>query len=500
MKLKSKTLLVLLLTIFITKQPLASARPTLEAAAQRAKETFHSKEWREVPDEALVRANRIKWNRIAKAALNLPDWVEFGLSQRTRFEFVSNNWRTGQRNADNTQLPLQSRVRLGINRGPYWVLFEGQDSRTHFAQAGDFAGREVANKFDILQLFGSATFKNVFDTELRTDLHFGRMTLELGAARLIGRNDFPNTTNNFDGGHLSIGNNKDWRVRAFLTAPVNRKNDELDDARNRTLFWGTAFESTQNKWASGEIYYLGLSDEFDRQSNRAKHLHTTGARIVKKDIRQRSDFESEQTGELDYDLEGAAQVGDRHGKDHFAWMAFARLAYTLNQPWIPRLAGEFVYASGTRNPDGDQSATFDRLFGLRRPDLGHTSLFGPFSHSNLIKVGWRLTALPRDDFRIFIKHHLNWLAEKRDALSGSALPGFSNLQDRTGSSGSFLGHDIELVGRYRIRETTDLEAGYQHWFKGSFFDGLTQLANRGGLPINGEKDTNYFFVQTTVRF
>lgn len=481
-------------------QPLASVGPTLEAAAQRAEAAFHSKAWREVPDQVLVRANRIKWTRLAKAALNLPDWVELGLSQRTRFEFVSNNWRAGQRNADNTQLPLQSRIRLGFNQGPYWILFEGQDSRTHFDQPGDFAGREVENKFDILQLFASATFKNVFGTGLRTDLHFGRMTLELGVARLIGRNDFPNTTNNFDGGHLSIGNDRDWRVRAFLTAPVNRENDELDDTRNRTLFWGTAFESTQNKWASGEVYYLGLSDEFDRRPNRAKHLHTSGARVFKKDIRRRSDFKSEQTGELDYDFEGATQVGDRRGKDHFAWMAFARLAYTFNQPWIPRLAGEFIYASGTKNPDGGRSATFDRLFGLRRPDLAQTSLFGPFSHSNLIKAGWRLTVRPRDNISIFFKHHLNWLAEKRDALSGSALPGFSNLQDRTGSSGSFLGHDIELAGRYRIQDNIDLEAGYQHWFKGGFFDGLTRLSNRGGLPEDGEKDTNYFFSQITVRF
>ncbi|MCB1937337.1 MAG: alginate export family protein [Nitrosomonas sp.] len=500
MKMNINAIFIITVALLVTLPTYASDSQTLQIAYKRAEKAFYDNNWREMPDETLIRANRIKWNRLAKAALNLPDWIEFSLSQRTRFEFVSNNWRAGQRNADNTQLPLQSRVRFGINRGPFWVLFEGQDSRTHFDQPGDFAGGVVENKFDILQLFGSATFNNAFNSGLRTDVHFGRMTLELGSARLLGRQVYPNATNAFDGVHLSIGNNKPWRVRSFLTAPVVRANNELDDTANRTLFWGTALESRHHEWLNGEIYYLGLSDERSRRPNSARHLHTTGVRLFKADIRKASDFKAGEHGAWDYDFEGATQVGDQRGKNHFAWMAFARVGYTLNVPWIPRLAGEYIYASGTRNPDGEQSATFDRLFGLRRPDLGQTSLFGPFGHSNLISTGWRLTLHPTNHFRFFIKHHLNWLAEKRDAFSRSALPGFLSLQDKSGSAGSFLGHDIEVVGHYKIRSNIDFEAGYQRWFKGGFFDGLTLLADRGGLPINGEKDSDYFFVQTTIKF
>lgn len=99
----------------------------------RFSKEYNSKDWKELPDEALIPASKIKWNRLAKAALNLPEWMEFSLSQRTRYESVSHPWRNGQSSSTDVQLPLQSRVRLGVNHGPFWLLFEGQDSRTHFA-------------------------------------------------------------------------------------------------------------------------------------------------------------------------------------------------------------------------------------------------------------------------------------------------------------------------------------------------------------------------------
>lgn len=482
----------------ITQPALAAEGSIIESAYDRAVTAYHSKEWKELPDEALIRSNRIKWNRVAKAALNLPDWVEFSLSQRTRYENVSNNWRAGQRDANNSQLPLQSRIHLGINQGPFWIMFEGQDSRTHFNEPGDFTGR-MTNTFDILQLFGSATFKNVFDTGLRTDLHVGRFTLEMGNARLIGRNNYPNTTNTFDGGHLAVGNDKDWRVRAFLTSPVIIDQTELDESSKKALFWGTAFESTQLSWLNGEVYYLGISDSIDPRPNRDRHFSTFGAHGYKKAVRKKSDFKDGEFGRWDYDLESMIQTGERRGKDHFAYAGFAKAGYTFNAPWIPQFLAEYVYASGSDDPDSDKSQTFDRLFGLRRPDLMQTSLYAPFTHSNLESAGWRFTVQPEDNIKVYFKHHANWLAEAKDAFQGSAVSG-SNLQDKTGSSGRWLGHDIELIGEYKFGSNLILSAGYSHWFKGDYFDRLAQLPNRGNLPQDGEKDTDYFFAQTELRF
>lgn len=469
----------------------------IESAYDRAEKAYFSKEWQELPDEVLIRSNRIRWNRLAKAALNLPDWMEFSLSQRTRYENVSNNWRNGQRDANNSQLPLQSRIHIGVNQGPFWLIFEGQDARTHFDQPGDFVGRQV-NKFDVLQLFGSATFKNLFDSALRTDIHVGRFTMDMGESRLIGRNNFPNTTNTFDGGHLALGNDKNWRVRTFFTEPVIIDDSAADGSSDKTLFWGAAFETKQLGWLNGEVYYLGISDSDDPNPNRHRHFSTFGAHGYKNAPKKKTDFKDDELGRWHYDFESAVQTGERRGKDHFAYMGFAKVGYTLNTAWIPQLTAEYAYASGSGDPSAKQSHTFDRLYGLRRGDLMQTSLYGPFGHSNLESVGWRIRFRPTDNVQFYFKHHANWLAEAKDALNGSAVTG-SNLQDKTGSSGRWLGHDIELIGQYSFGSNLILSAGYAHWFKGDYFERLAELPNRGGLPQGGEKESDYFFAQVELR-
>ncbi|MGR8932023.1 MAG: alginate export family protein [Gammaproteobacteria bacterium] len=495
---KQKAACVLALTGGVVPLAWSSEGEMFASVLDRAEKAYYSKEWQELPDEALVRSNRIKWNRLAKAALNLPDWMEFSLSQRVRYENVSNNWRNGQRDANNSQLPLQSRIRLGVNQGPFWLMFEGQDSRTHFNEPGDFVGRQV-NKFDVLQLFGSATFKNVFDSGLRTDFHVGRFTMDLGESRLIGRNNFPNTTNTFDGGHFALGNDKNWRIRAFLTAPVIIDDSAADGSSNKTLFWGSAFESKQLSWLNGEVYYLGLSDSDDPKPNRHRNFSTFGAHGYKNAPKKKADFKDGELGRWHYDFESTVQTGERRGKDHFAYMGFAKVGYTFNTAWLPQLTAEYAYASGSDDPNGTKSQTFDRLYGLRRGDFMQTSLYGPFGHSNLESVGWRITVRPADNIQVYFKHHANWLAEAKDALDGSAVTG-SNLQDKTGASGRWLGHDIELVGQYNLGSNAILSAGYSHWFKGDYFDRLAALPNRGGLPEDGEKDTDYFFAQAELRF
>jgi hypothetical protein len=466
-------------------------------SSERVAKEYNKKELKElaeVPDEVLVPANKIKWNRLAKAALNLPDWMEFSISQRTRYESVSHPWRNGQSDRTDEQLPLQSRVRLGVNHGPFWLMFEGQDSRSHFAGANDLATNMV-NKFDILQLFSSATFKNIYESGLRADAHVGRMTLQVGNSRLIGRNGFRNTTNAFDGGHLVIGNDKDWRVRTFLTSPVQIDPAQMDDSSTSRLFWGTVFESSQLAWLNGEAYYYGINDKKDPAKVRT--FSTFGFHgyqsPVKTNKLQKTDF-----GKIDYDFESALQTGKTSDKNLFAWMGQAEIGYTFNAPWFPRFDAEYLYASGSGNPNSNDSHTFDRLYGTRRTDMMVTGIFGPFFRSNIESAGSRLTLQPRSDLKFFIKHRVWNLAEAKDAFVGSNLNNdFKPLRDKTGKAGGFLGHDLELSLAWRLQANVTVEAGYDHWFKGDYF---SRLPTSAGLPAGGQKDSDYFFVSTEFRF
>ncbi len=439
----------------------------------------------ELADATLNRRQEIEWNRYLKTALHLPDWTDLGLEQRTRLESYDHPWRASQaigNGQTDTQILLRSRVRFGLGgNGPVRFLFEGQDSRSFLnGDPGDFRDTTTVDEFDILQLFGSLTLNNVFREGLRTDVHFGRMTMDVGKRRLIGRNAFRNTVNSFDGFHWQISQGKTWRFRAFLLEPVVRDDVRLDTQNDKSLFWGTYFESHHFPWFQIDAYYLGLNDR--RVANVTNHrtYSTFGGRLYK-DPKPR---------ELDYEIESSWQIGTSGLIDHFAHFHHLDLGYTFKLPWTPRLVFHYDYASGDRRPDDSQDEGFDTLFGSRRFEYEPTSLWGPFSRTNLNSPGWRLIVTPAPGWILQVKHRVWYLAQSRDFF------GSSGLRDPTGNAGTSLGHDVDLQAQWALNANLDFDVGYVHWFKGSYFDSPAIIAQ---MPPGGSKDSDYFYVSMRVR-
>ncbi|MDT8407868.1 MAG: hypothetical protein RQ715_11525, partial [Methylococcales bacterium] len=65
---KRRSTWLLLFILALAAQPALAADAVFESAYDRAVKAYHAKDWVEQPDEQLIRANRIKWNRLAKAA------------------------------------------------------------------------------------------------------------------------------------------------------------------------------------------------------------------------------------------------------------------------------------------------------------------------------------------------------------------------------------------------------------------------------------------------
>jgi hypothetical protein len=458
---------------------------------ERVEKAFVSKEWRELPDEMLINQNKIKWNRLAKAALNLPEWMEFSLSQRTRFESSSHPWLAGQSSEINQQLPMQSRMRLGASNENFGLIFEGQDSRTNFDKPNELAGNVMTDAFDVLQLFTSASLKNIAGTGVRADVDLGRFSMDIGSSRFIGRNGFEQTTNSFEGGHLSFTAENQWRFRTFMMSLVNRTMYQTNESHQHPLMWGADFEVKPTSWLNNEVYYIGVNDN---NAPTDKAFSVFGTRAYLKPIatsKLKKEF-----GAVDYDFETAVETGETGTKDLFAYMGHAEVGYTFNTTWFPRLMGEYEYASGTENPNGGMNNTLDRLSGVRT-NMFITSLFGPTFQSNLEYGGLRLVTQPLDSVKVNVKHHVWYLAEEKDAMAGSAMPGSKNLQDKTGNAGRYLGQDVEFSTSWDLRSNLSLSAGYEHWFKGDYFSRLPTGTN---LPAGGTKDTDYFYVSSEVRF
>ena len=443
------------------------------------------KNWIEPADAVLNLRRDLEWSRYLKTALKLPDWVDLGLENRTRFETYDHPWRASQKIGNGSadpQIFLRSRLRFGLGgNGPVRFLFEGQDARAYMNKdPGDFRDTTTVNEYDILQLLGSLTLENVGGSGLRTDLHFGRMTMDMGRRRLIARNEMRNTVNAFDGVHWQIAQDKTWRVRAFFVEPVIRDEVRLDEQNSKSLFWGTYFEGKHFPWFQLDAYYLGLNDR--RVANVANHrtYSTMGLRLSK-DPKQK---------EMDYELESTWQTGTHGVTDHFAHFQHLDVGYMFDAPWSPRFLVHYDYASGNRKPGDSQDGGFDTLFGARRFEYMPTNTFGPFYRTNLSSPGWRVIVTPAQGWTIQLKHRVWYLAQSRDVF------GNSGLKDSTGGSGNNLGHDVELRAQWAVSTNMDFDVGYDHWFKGSYFDSLAIIAQ---MPAGGNKDTDFFYFQMRVR-
>ena len=425
---------------------------------------------RETADAALVTENE-SWNRYLHDALRLPSWLDLAIEHRTRFEFLENPFRPGEPDTQ-FQFSQRTRLRVGIDGpGPLRLLAEFQDARTHGDGPPDFARSEI-DKLDVLQLFVSATTHDLLGSGLRADVHVGRMTLDFGSRRLVARNRFRNTTNSFDGVHLQLGDGEAWRVRAFFTRPVAREPGYMDDdSTSKRRFWGVAYEDERISWLNLDAYYFGL-----HYRERELEYHTLGVRGSRPAQPERVDFELELIG----------QFGDSIGRDHSAVAGHAELGYTLDLPWSPRLVAQFDYASGSSNPIGDETHTFVFLFGARRFDLDVTGIYGPFRRSNILSPGVRLIVSPLPNVKAELKFRYWELAKAKDRFVGTGL------QDPTGAAGRRLGEDIELRVRWRPTPWLALDAGYDHWFKGSYLD---RAAN-----VPSTSDSDYVYVSAKLQF
>lgn len=428
--------------------------------------------------DAILHAENVSWGRQLHEALRLPDWLDFAVDHRTRFEFLEDPWRPGE-SQKQTQVAQRSRVRIGIDApAGIRVLGEFQDARIFNDRPNDFTSNEV-DHLDVLQLFVSATRKNLFGHGLRVDGHAGRLTLDLGSRRLLARNDFRNTVNAFDGVHFQLGSDaRSWRVRAFYTFPVAVRNGDLMNNRfsGRRRFWGVVFEDLRNPWLQLDAYYLGLEDLPGNRSYR-----TYGLRAYRRPAPSQIDYE----GELD------AQFGERGSttqgaRDQSAWMAHAELGYTFGVAWAPRLAAQFDYASGSGDPSDDDSHSFDPLFNARRADLMPTGIFGPFRRTNILSPGVRVGLLPAKTVRLDLKVRHWMLDQARDAFAGSGL------SDPTGDAGRDLGTDLELRARWDPAEWLGFDVGYDHWWKGRYLNEVANARTHG--------DSDYFYAQSRVRF
>lgn len=429
-------------------------------------------------------------------SLNLPKWLSVSLEQRSRYETMDGTYKAGGKGGDQ-QIPLQTDFWLQANLGAFRLGAEFMDSRALAADSGSGVNNTHADQADFLQGYAAWANQNIFYSGIGAEVIAGRQTLNFGSRRLVARNTFRNTVNSFTGARLRLTDYNNWQFNGFVSMPVLRYptaaadilNDtqDFDKEDSHSLFSGGFLELYNLGWGINTEIYLYHLDESDgtRNQTRNRRYFTPGMRFFSKPAKAEFDFQLEAIGQLGT-VRATAAAGDGKDLQHQAWYQHVDVGYTFAMPWTPRLAFEYDYASGDKNPNDGKDQRFDTLYGARRFDYGPTGIYGAFARSNINSPGYRINVAPRSDVQATLSHRVFWLASSTDAWTTSGL------QDKTGRSGDFVGHQLDLSTRWDFNSSLNFETGWAHLFKGQF-------AKKAPLAPNGQ-DIDYFYVQSMLRF
>lgn len=377
------------------------------------------------------------------------DWLDVGLDHRIRYEYRDMDFRRPIQKGLDEAVLLRTRAYLGVKNilDPLRFVAEFQDSRSYNSQY--IPDNRDVNEFDLIQLYGELYFKDALGSNRPVSIKGGRMWLEYLDRRLIANNEFRNTTNNFQGVRIKLGQQtNDWEVDFLALQPIERLKYTFDRPVEQEWLYGTI--ANWRGWSdivTIQPYYLGYRHDSStvKDAVNALDLHNTGLRGY--GVLGHTGF--------DYDGNIVYQFGRSNGQQQTSALAYdLELGYTLEtRPWQPRFSAFYGYGSGDRNPYDQTNQTFNPLFGFNQP----WSRNDYFSWDNVHAPKFRIEISPTKDLKVDTGYNAYWLASDQAAWKRASL------QDKTGQSGSFLGHEWDIRFRYKWNSRIESDFSYS-WF------------------------------------
>lgn len=374
-------------------------------------------------------------NNITAAELQLTG------SMRTRFEALDGQYRASGSQSDQ-QITTRALLKAEYNFDSVSLVTEVMNANVFLTDGDSTLNSSMANAFEPLQAY----FSIRPDSETRLTL--GRHTLDLGSRRLVGRNEFRNTSNTFLGVLLERNFHEDSRLTLFYNSPailqpasreaLRTHESELDEHSSALQFWGVHVETMGPRKGLVETYVYGL-DESDSNSRATpnRQLKTVG-------FRYQSAYRNNWRigGELIY------QWGTRKADssplsisslDVRAGVLHLETARRVSAGHQLRFAFDVV--SGDRSSTDRSYNRFDAIYGPTVPDFGFVGLYGAVSRANLIAPEARWT-YSTDGWNLLVAYRPMWLASKTDSF------GRSGIRDVDGGSGRFAAQ--QLHSRLRL--------------------------------------------------
>lgn len=422
------------------------------------------------------------------------DWLDVGLDFRTRYEYRENDYRPSvpssnyRADPDNVWL-LRTRGYLGVKDilDPFRFAVEFQDSRS-YGSLYNTTSNDV-NEFDLLQIYGEFYFKNALGHNRPLSIRFGRQSLELLDRRLIGNNQFRNTSNNFQGFRVRFGKKQnDWDLDTFAFQPIERLKYEFDRADEQTWIYGGVLSLKQwSEYVTIQPYFIGRKQRADLTNTISTSLkpdmdiYAPGLRVYGLLGSSGFDFDADinkQFGRFGV-LNGTTQTLQQQDALGYS----LELGYSFDHDWKPRASLYYGYGSGDKNSKDNVNQGFDTFYGFNQP----WSRNDYFSWNNIHAPKGRLEFAPHPNVKIDTGYSAYFLASDTDAWSRA------NLRDKSGGSGSFLGHEFDIRVQHKLNKFVDWSLSYARFTPGDF----TLAQAKPGGPYTSEA-SNFFYFEVSL--
>lgn len=434
------------------------------------------------------------------------DWLDIGLDYRLRYEYRDNDFR---RSTDTLDEPILLRTRgfVAIKNilDPLRFTLEVEDARRNHSQfTREFDTRDV-NYAEPIQAYLELFFK---ETPLGKDdlgndrpisIKVGRHAFEYTDRRLLARNEWRNTTNNFQGVRATIGQQKnDWQLDILALKPVQRFTNQLDEVDHAQDFYGVIGDWRRwSEYVTLQPYYFLLQQDGDKVKYDAngkpvaatakidRHIHTAGLRAF--GVLGKSGW--------DYDASYIKQWGDQDrisgGKitnlDHDAYAYNAEIGYSFKHPWKPRLSAFYGFASGDKDQNDLGNERFERLFGFARPWSNNDY----FQMENLSAPKVRAEFEPPVSWLPGLKIDAGYSWYRLD--SAKDRWNSANLRDATGKSGKDVGEEFDVRVRFPINNFVSANLGYAHFWAGDFTETTSQK-----IDPSRRDDSDFLYVEISA--
>jgi hypothetical protein len=416
------------------------------------------------------------------------DGFEFAGVHRARYETLDPQFRPGLSNSDQA-LALQTSLTFDWRKGELQVFGEIMDSRTLLNDFGSFTGVTTTNTFEPIQAF-------VAWRRGRSTLRFGRVTQDLGKRRLVARNRYRNTLNNFTGFDWLWSGEDGQSLRLLHWIPMRLLPSDLEDVLDNEF---ELDRGTRDARFTGLFYqFPALADghrleafAFDYDLNPAADAASAANHLS---LGTRA-YRPRKAGEWNYEVEAVLQRGDsggivggvaRRDLDHEASFLHIEFGYAFDRPWEPNLLLIYDRASGDKDPTDLSNERFNTLFGARRFDFGPTGVYGIAWRGNIDSPGVRLTFRPQPKWQTMLAYRSLRLAAARDIWQGAGW------RDTSGAAGRSIGRHLEGSFTWTaIPERLEIEVAFAHLFAARF------PKHTAGPAFRGDPQSFYVVLTTT---